>query len=150
MEVFKDSLVIFKEDSIYQFTFTSTGVPQVALINASVGAIAPRSIVTVENDVFFLSRRGVFTIGNEPGFAFDVLRTNELSSRVRADIKTIDPAYIQNTAAIYTSDANKNLVIFSYTPSGSTTNTKAIVYDRERMAWYRWTNISANCWGKIC
>lgn len=146
LKVFKNALIIFKEDSIYQFSFTSSGAPSLQLINGAVGCIAPRSIVIVENDIFFLSRRGVFTIGNEPGFAFDVLRTNELSSRVRSDIKGIDAAYIQNAAAVYTSDANKNLVIFSYTPSGSTTNSKAIVYDRERLGWYRWTNIQANCW----
>ncbi len=149
IEVFKNSLVVWKEDSIYQFTFTTSGAPTIVLINNSVGCIAPRSVVTVENDVYFLSRRGVFTIGNEPGFSFDVLRTNELSAKVRSDIKTIDPAYIQNVSATYTSDANKNLVIFSYTPSGSTTNSKALIYDRERLGWYRWTNIQANCWTKF-
>ena len=144
--VFKNTLLVFKQDSIYRFSYTSDGLPQVEQINPSVGAIAPRSIVAVENDVFFASRRGVFTIGNEAGFAFDVLRTNELSAKVRSVYQTIDPAYIQNVAAIYATVANKNLVIFSYTPSGSTTNTKAIVYDRERLAWYKWTNVQANCW----
>lgn len=144
--VFKNTLIIFKEDSIWQFSFTSSGLPQIVQVNPSVGCIAPRSIVAVENDVFFASRRGIFTIGNEAGFAFDVLRTNELSARVRATYRTIDPAYIQNISAIYTSDANKNLVIFSYTPSGSTTNSKALVYDRERLGWYKWSNIPANCW----
>ncbi len=148
IKVFKNALVVFKEDSIYQFSFGSTGAPSLQLINGAVGCISPRSIVTVENDIFFMSRRGVFTIGNEPGFAFDVLRTNELSSRVRSDIKGIDGAYIQNVAAVYTSDSNKNLVIFSYTPSGSTTNSKALIYDRERLGWYRWTNIQANSWVK--
>lgn len=146
MIVFKNSLLVFKEDSSYQFSFTSTGLPQIVQVNPSVGCIAPRSIVAVENDVFFASRRGIFTVGNEPGFAFDVLRTNELSARVRSVYREIDPAYVQNVAAIYTSDGNKNLVIFSYTPSGSTTNMKAIVYDRERLGWYKWSNINANCW----
>lgn len=146
MIVFKNSLLVFKEDSSYQFSFTSTGLPQIVQVNPSVGCIAPKSIVAVENDVFFASRRGIFTVGNEAGFAFDVLRTNELSARVRSVFRTVDPAYVQNISAIYTSDGNKNLVIFSYTPAGSTTNTKAIIYDRERLAWYKWSNINANCW----
>lgn len=146
LKPFKNSLLVFKEDSTYQFSFTTEGLPQVVQVSPSIGCIAPRSIVAVENDIFFASRRGVFTIGNEAGFAFDVLRTNELSARVRSIFKTIDPAYISKISAIYTSDANKNLVIFSYTPSGSTANSKALVYDRERLAWYNWTNISANCW----
>lgn len=146
IEVFKNSILIFKEDSIYQFTFTSTGLPQITQVNPSLGCVAPRSIISVENDVFFMSRRGVFTIGNEAGFAFDVLRTNELSAKVRSTVRNIDGAYIQNVAAIYTADSTKNLVIFAYTPSGSTTNSKAIIYDRERLGWYKWTNIQANCW----
>lgn len=144
--VFKDKLIIFKEDSIYQFSFTSSGLPQVAQVSPVIGAIAPRSIVAVENDVFFLSRRGVFTIGNEQGFAFDVLRTNELSARVRPVMQTIDGSYIQNASAWYITSSDFNLYILSYTPQGATTNSKAVVYDRERLGWYKWTNIPANCW----
>lgn len=145
MIVFKNSLIIFKEESIYQFSFTTSGLPQVEQVSASIGCIAPRSIITVENDIFFVSRRGVFTIGNEAGFAFDVLRTNELSSRIRSVFKNIEPSRLKDVAAIYVQDQDKNLAIFSYTEIGSATNSKAIVYDRERLAWYKWTNISANC-----
>jgi len=144
--VFKNSLLCFKEDSIYQFEFSTSGLPQVTQVNPSIGCIAPRSIVAVENDVFFASRRGVFTIGNEPGFAFDVLRTNELTSRVRSIFQSINPEYIQNIAAVYATKANTNLVIFSYTPAGGVTNSQTLVYDRERIAWMKWTNVSANCW----
>jgi hypothetical protein len=144
--VFKNALLVFKEDSIYRFDFGTNGLPQIDQVNPSVGCIAPRSIVAVENDIFFASRRGVFTIGNEPGFAFDVLRTNELSSRVRSIFQSIAPEYIQNIAAIYATKSNTNLVVFCYTPSGSVTNSEALVYDRERTAWFKWTNIHANCW----
>lgn len=144
--VFKNTLICFKEESIYQFEFTSAGLPQITQVNAAVGCIAPRSIVAVENDIFFASRRGIFTIGNEAGFAFDVLRTNELSARVRSIFQSIESEYVGNVAAVYATKANVNLVIFSYTPAGGTTNSEALVYDRERLAWYKWTNIRANCW----
>ena len=144
--VFKNTLLSFKEDSIYQFEFTTSGLPQVTQVNAAVGCIAPRSIVAVENDIFFASRRGVFTIGNEPGFAFDVLRTNELSARVRSLYQAIESEYIGNIAAVYATKANVNLVVFAYTPAGSSSNSEALVYDRERLAWFKWTNINANCW----
>jgi hypothetical protein len=144
MIVFKDSLVVFKERSIYKFNFTTSGAPQVEQINPAIGCIAPRSIVQVENDVFFASEFGIYTIGNEAGFSFDVLRTNELSARVRSIYQTIDPAYIDRIAGVYAKVANKNLVIFSYTETGNTFNSKAIVYDRERLGWYQWTNIQAN------
>lgn len=144
--VFKNSLIAFKEDSIYQFEFSSSGLPQVTQINAAVGCIAPRSIVAVENDIFFASRRGVFTIGNEPGFSFDVLRTNELSARVRSLFQSIESDKIDRIAAVYATKSNVNYVIFAYTPSGSDYNSEALVYDRERLAWMKWTNIQANCW----
>jgi len=143
---FKDKLIIFKEDSIYQFSFTTEGLPQITQVTPSVGSIAPRSIIAVENDIFFLSRRGVFTIGNEAGFSFDVLRTNELSARVRPLVQNIDPAYIQYASATYVTSSDFNLYILSYTPSGSMTNSVSLVYDRERLGWYRWTNTPANCW----
>lgn len=144
--VFKNSLLVFKEESIYQFEFSTSGLPQVTQVNPAVGCIAPRSIVAVENDVFFASRRGVFTLGNEPGFAFDVLRTNELSAKVRSVYQSIESEYMKNIAAVYATKANTNLVIFAYTPAGDTRNKSALVYDRERMAWYKWSNIHANCW----
>lgn len=146
LKVFKDSLLVFKDRSIYKFSFTSASLPQIEQVNSSVGAINQRSIVAVENDVFFASDRGIFTIGNEAGFAFDVLRTNELSAKVRSVFQSIESTRLNKIAAVYATKANTNLVIYSYTPSGGTKNSDAIVYDRERLAWYQWTNIGANCW----
>lgn len=148
MVAFKNTILVFKEDSIYQFSFQTTGLPSVTQINPAVGAISSRSIVVVENDVYFASRRGIFTVGNEPGFSFDVLRTNELSSRVRPIFQSIETSRLPNIAAIYATTNNANLVIFSYTPAGGTTNTDALVFDRERLAWCEWTNINANCWAQ--
>lgn len=72
---FKDVLLTFKEDQVYQFSFSTSGLPQISLVNNAVGCISPRSVIEVENDIFFLARRGVFTIGNQEGFAFDALRS---------------------------------------------------------------------------
>jgi hypothetical protein len=55
---FKDSLLCFKEASIYKFSFSSSGLPQVEQVTESVGAMSTRSVVLVENDVFFASDRG--------------------------------------------------------------------------------------------
>jgi hypothetical protein len=144
---YKNSLVCFKENAIYQFGFETSGLPSITQITAAVGCVAPRSIVAVENDIFFYAgERGIFSIGNQEGFAFDVLRTNEISTKVRSIIQTIEPSRKTNVAAIYSTVANHNLVIFSYTVTGGTTNSRALVYDRERYAWYEWTNINANCW----
>lgn len=143
---FKNSLIVFKDHSIYQFSFTTSGAPSVTQVTAAIGCKSPRSICLVENDVFFAYETGVYTIGNETGFAIDVLRTNELSAKVRSIFQSMAPSRTDNVAAIYAKTANLNLVIFAYTPAGGTYNSKALVYDRERTAWYEWTNIQANCW----
>lgn len=149
MQVFKDSLLVFKERSIYNFGFASSGAPQIQLVNPGIGCIAPRSIVSVENDVFFASEFGIYTIGNEAGFAFDVLRSNELSAKIRLIYQAIEPSRMEKISATYAKVSNKNLVIFAYTESGENYNNKAIVYDRERLAWYHWTKIYANCWSNF-
>lgn len=147
---FKDAMLVFKEGSIYKFSFSTSGLPQVEQISASVGASSQRNIVAVENDVFFYcSGRGVFTIGNEAGYAFDVLRTNELSAKIRSIIQSIEGSRHSNVSAVYATINNVNLVIFSYTPTGGTYNSEALVYDRERLGWYKWTNIQANCWANF-
>lgn len=143
---FKNILLVFKEDSLFQFSFTSSGLPEVVMVSSAVGAISRRSIIIVENDVFFVSRRGVFTVGNEQGFTFDTLRTNEVSARVRPLFQAIETSRLDNISAIYATKGNANLAIFAYTPTGGSTNSKALVFDRERISWYEWSNIKANCW----
>lgn len=147
MIVFKDSLLVFKERSTYKFSFTTSGLPQIEQVSPAVGCVAPRSIVAVENDIWFAGEDGIYTIGNKEGFAFDVLRTDEVSVLLRSTYQSIDPAYISKIAAIYAKANQQNLVIFAYTPAGSTTNSKAMVYDRQRVGWLpEWSNITANCW----
>lgn len=140
MKVFQDSLVVFKRRSIHKFTFSTSGLPQVEVVNQSVGAVSFRSIQAVENDVFFLSERGVFVLGNEPNY-LNVIRTNELSARIRPKMNLVNQEYAQNSAAIY----HDNLYILSVPTGSSATNNKTYIYDRERLAWYEW-NFGANCW----
>lgn len=146
LKVFKNTILVFKEDSIYQFSFATTGSPQVVQVTPAVGCVSGRSIVAVENDIFFAHLRGIFSIGNEQGFAIDVLRSNEISQKERPTWRSIAPDRYDSISAVYATKNNVNLIIFSYTPTGSSYNSKAIVYDRERLGWYKWNNIQANSW----
>ena len=81
---FQDAIIVFKERSVWSVTLAySDGlvIPTVKLIIRGVGCVSGRTIKHVENDVFFLSRRGVFTLGNEANYIANVLRTNEISAR---------------------------------------------------------------------
>lgn len=134
---FQEVLIIFKERSIYQLTMDATGVPTVQLVTKNYGCVSHRSIDNVENDVFFLSRNGVYVLGNEPNF-FNVIRTNELSARITPIIQTINEAYYTKATALF----NQYVYMVGIPTGGSTTNSEVITYDRRYQAWSRWTHLT--------
>lgn len=135
---FQDVILVFKERSIFQLNFDDTGNPVVQLITNATGCVGHKSIDTVENDVYFLSREGVRVIGNEPNF-FTSIRTNRLSIRIEPTVSSINPAYFSDCVAIY--DDNK--YILSVPTSNSTTADTAIVYDRRFQAWTVWKSFNS-------
>lgn len=130
---FQDSIIVFKERSIWSVTLAASGdivIPTVKMIMRGVGCVSHRTIKNVENDVFFLSRRGIYTLGNEPNF-LNVLRTNEVSARIRPIFETLTPSQLEQACAAYSSNKYR----LSYPSTTATKNTKEIIYDRERIAW---------------
>lgn len=133
IEVFSDRIVVFKQKSIWQITLSLEQIgnffittPILRLITASTGCIAPRSIVPVENDIYFLSRRGINSLGYESGFAIDTLRSNEISVKVRPFFKTLSPTQKMGATATYSD--------FKYIISFPGLD-RTMVFDRERLSW---------------
>ena len=86
--IFSNILIIFKERSIYQFTIADNGtlaVPDLLPITKAAGCVSHKSIVPVENDLYFLSKEGVRVIGNEANY-FNAIRTNILSRPIQPTI----------------------------------------------------------------
>lgn len=133
---FQEVLVIFKERSIYQLTMDSTGVPTVQLVTKNYGCVSHRSIDNVENDVFFLSRNGIYVLGNEPNF-FNVIRTNELSARIHSLIETINETQYTKATALF----NQYTYMIGVPTGSSTTNDTVLTYDRRYQAFSRWTHV---------
>lgn len=130
---FQDAIIVFKERSVWKVTLSASGdivIPTVTMIIRGIGAVSHRTIKHVENDVFFLSRKGVYTLGNEPNF-LNVLRTNEVSARIRPVFQTLTAAQLEQACGIY-QDSKYRL---SYPATSADKNTKEIIYDRERLAW---------------
>lgn len=130
--IFENRIIVFKERSIWQITLSSENVgnfttvkPVLKLITGSHGCIAPQSIKAVENDVFFLSRKGVYALGYEPN-VFNVLRTNEISAKIRPFFNNLSISQQENACAFYNN--------FKYGISFPGKD-KTMVYDRERLAW---------------
>lgn len=130
---FQNSIIVFKERSIWKVTLEADGslvIPTVELIIRGVGCVSHRTIKHVENDVFFLSRKGVFTFGNEANY-LNVLRTNELSSRIRPTFEAVNPNQLALACAVYQDTKYR----ISYPTDATGMNKKEVVYDRERTAW---------------
>lgn len=140
---FQDNIFIFKTNSVWKMTFTGSEYPTLSLITRAVGCIAPKTICVVENDIFFLSYKGVYVIGNEPNYV-GVIRTNELSAKIRDKIQSVNKSRIDDAVAYY----YDNKYVLCVSDGGSTYNNIAYVYDRERLAWFGpWTemNIRSTC-----
>ena len=132
LEVFEGKIIVFKERSIWQVTLSNLSIgnfvvtiPTAQKITSSHGCIAPRSIVAVENDIFFLSRKGVYALGYEPNI-FNVLRTSEISAKIRPFFDNLSIAQKKAAAAFY------HKFKYGITFPGKD---KTLVYDRERLSW---------------
>lgn len=129
-----DAVIIFKRRSVWQLTFSvgTQGIvfPNVSLLTRSVGCIAPKSIRQVENDVLFLSDKGVYSLGRQATYTSE-LRTNELSARIRPALESMNRDYIATCAATYFDNKYR----LAYPSAGSAINDREIWFDRERGAW---------------
>lgn len=141
LSVFEGKIIVFKEKSIWSVTLSnqqvgnfSVVVPKAQLITASHGCISHKTIVPVENDTFFLSRKGVYALGYEPNI-FNVLRTTEISARVRPFFDNLSISNKQAACATY--HDSKYIISF---PG----KTKTLMYDRERLAWMGPWTLDAN------
>ena len=133
---FGEALIIFKERAIFQLTFDSTGVPVVQAVTKSYGAVSHRSIENVDNDVFFLTRNGVYVLGYEPNFT-NIIRTNELSARVNPIIQTVNEQQFEKATALF----NQYVYYLGIPTAGSTTNNMTLTYDRRYLAFSKWTHV---------
>ena len=128
-----DSILVFKERSIWQVTLSAQlgiVIPTVKLLTRGAGCVAHRTIQAVENEVFFLSRGGIYTLGYESGI-LGVLRANEISTKVRPIFENILTARLGNCAAVYFNRKYR----LSYPSGQQLYNDREMTFDRERLAW---------------
>lgn len=138
---YQNKVVIFKRRSVWQMDFTEAAIPSITNVVNDIGCVSHYTIANVENDLYFLGRKigggaAIYVLGNEPNF-LNVLRTNELSARVRPTLQAINSDRLDDAVAVYY-DAKYHLF---YTEGGSTKNDSAIVYDRERLGFTKWSSI---------
>jgi len=132
LDVFQNKVIVYKEKSIWQLTIGSVAIgnytvalPVAELITASHGCISGKTVAPVENDSFFLTRNGIYVLGYEPNI-LNVLRTNEISAKIRPFFESLTYSDLQSASASYID--KKYILSFP-------TVKKTIIYDRERTAW---------------
>ena len=125
---FQDVLIILKEQSIYQLYFNADNKFVVERISSSYGCVAHATVVSVENDMYFLSDNGVYVLGNEPNY-YAAIRTNELSSRMKPLLQPMSAEHRSRASATYFDDR-----YFLTIPSGSPELNTMIVYDRRLLS----------------
>lgn len=142
--IYQNNAILFKERSTWQFNFTESDYPTLFNLNLGVGCISHDTIMPVENDLFFLGRKpgagaAIYVLGNEPQF-LNILRTNELSARIRPDLQSLISTNYEKAAAFYIDGK----YILNYISGNATYNNKSVIYDRERLGFTTWTDISIN------
>lgn len=136
--IFQDTVIIFKQFSIYSMTLDDTGSPTITLITRAAGCVAHKSIVNVENDLYFLSREGVRVLGNQANY-FNSIRTSILSRQIQPIIDTIDEPNFEKANATY---FNKQYILTVATTTGNPD--KTLVYHTEYNGWSVWDNINSD------
>ena len=122
--------------AVWQIEITSAtvgtdtfAVPSAVKVVGSSGTDSQLSVVADNNNIWFFNRRGIFTLGPEKNY-YGILRTNELSSRIRPYIRGLVGSQIDKVAAYYY-DAK----VFFSVPTSSGGNNRIIYYDTERLNW---------------
>lgn len=143
---YQNNIVVWKQRSIWKFSFTSAGLPQVELITNEIGCCAFRTLKIVNNDAWFAAikdgRLTVYSLGNVQNY-FNALRTTEKSLNVSAGslLDAANLTYAQNACSYYF----RNQYLLSIANGGSTYNDRVFVYDSRFNSWVGyWTGINAN------
>lgn len=124
-----DKIIVYKNFSHYSVSLNLLTVgnfsildPSYQPISVAIGASNPDTIQVVENDIFYFGRKGLYVTGYEPNF-LNIIRTNEVSARIRPYLENLGQQDYDNCVALYIN--NKYLLSFP-------DRKEIVVYDRER------------------
>lgn len=124
-----NKITVFKQSRSYAVELSTVSIgnyvvldPQVAPVSTAIGCSSADTICTMENDIVYFGRQGMYVVGYEPNF-LSVIRTNEISARIRPYLALLNDSDYTNCCAAYIN--NKYLLSFP-------DRKELIVYDRER------------------
>lgn len=135
---FKNALYVLLSDSIYRVTTASTADTfTVELITNSVGCVSHRSIAQVEEDIYFASDDGVYSLGDVANYT--AVRTTNKSGKIQSIFDNMGATQKSALVGCY-----YKFKYYLFYQRGSSTNDACVVYDIRYKAWQDWRNMSAN------
>lgn len=141
---FQGGVIIWKDNAIYKFSFTDTGLQRLEEITRSFGGISFRSCKHVENDVIFAAKKdgrlAFYSLGNQENYASTVLRTNELSIKIASRLTEVNTAQLPYSCAFYFN----NVYGCAVAKEGSTVNDRIWCLDTRFGAFVYWEGITPN------
>lgn len=134
--VLSDRLVVFKERSIYNVSFT--GDAEIPFIvqktDSNVGTVGQHSVQEIENGLVFLSYDGFYY--------FDGHNSYKISTQIQTTLSAYNSTRF--TQARSMRQKNKNRYFCSLPSSGATNNDVVIVWDWQLNAFSLYSGIAAN------
>ena len=109
-------------------------IPNAVKVVGSSGTDSVMGVVATNNDIMFPNKRGWFSLGPEKNY-YGILRTNEISSRIRPYWRGIVGSQFSKVAAYF-----RDAKVYISVATAGTSNNRVIIYDLERMNWtVEWT-----------
>lgn len=138
IKAFDSGVLVFKNNAIFKFYFTSTGLPALQEVTRSHGGVSFEGSQFIDNDYMFVAQKenriAVMTIGFQAAFNTGQLRTNEVSIFIADGLTDINRTYLSNICAF----RYDNKFAFAYTRGSNTENDVGYVVDTRFGGWVKW------------
>lgn len=135
---FDSGVIVFKDNGIYKFYFTSTGDPAIIEITKSHGGCSFLGSQFINNDYMFVgqieNRIAVFSLGYQANYSLGQIRTNEVSVFISESLNDINRLYLDNICSF----KYDNKFGFAYTNASNTDNNIGYVIDTRFGGWVKW------------
>jgi|GEM_PF-4038353 len=92
-------LLIFKSESIYALKGYDASTFRLELVSNNLGTVSPKSIITVGQDVWFLSKSGINALG--PNTELGILSVGSISPSMQGRIHTLNQAQLNKAFALH-------------------------------------------------
>lgn len=129
------NLYVFTPNEIHQISGITFDDFQRIKTSSNVGTISHWSIQNIENNLVFLSSKGIAV--------FDGVRSTHISDKIQTTLNNL--ATSRNIYAQSAHYKKRNQYWLSLTNSGGSTHDRVLVYDYVNKAWTIFVGINANC-----